>query len=210
MNYQPELQQKLLIGLSNMGSSNLNNVGIYYHIVPIAEASSWYHRQFENENDSYLFTLKGNSILESVSASFDVKVDDNLYVYMVNKVYNLNAYCHTKSHIMICKNFDLLDEFDKLSDNDYTFNDLYNIELEKNNDDDVNENKGIIHHIIPNMDNYIKKNFLIINMLNYEINIYKYLSSLSWIGMEFTDITVFDLYENDVTINTINIVNYKK
>ena len=71
----------------------------------------------------------------------------------------------------------------------------------------VNQNKGIIHHIIPNMDDYIKKDFLIINMLNYEINIYKYLSSLSWIGMEFTHITVFDLYENDVTINTINIVN---
>lgn len=190
----------LMIGSTNMSNIVSSQPGIYYHIISIAEAKSWYHRQFVNEDESILFELRGDSIM-NFKKSFDVKVDDKLNVYMVNKIYNLNGYCHTRSHIMICNNFDIFDDFSNLKKNNLILTDLFNIEKVRNK-----EKTQMIYRINTNEDNNIERELLIFNMLNYEINIYKYLSSLPWISDDFTDITVYDLYENDKTINIISYI----
>jgi len=183
-----------------VGSTNLmyEQPKIYYHIICIADVTSWYHKQFENEEDSVLFELTGNSMINSVKKSFNVKVDDKIYVYMVNKVYGLNGHTHTKSHIMISNNFDIFDDLSKLNKRDYKLYDLFDIEQQRNI-----KNTSIIYNIDTHKD-ILDDDYLTFNMLNYEVNIYKYLSNLGWIGEDFTSINVYDLYENDKTVNTIS------
>ncbi len=45
------------------------------------------------------------------------------------------------------------------------------------------------------------------NLLNYELNIYKYLQNCFWLGDDFTTIIVYDIYENDVTTFVKNKYN---
>ena len=47
------------------------------------------------------------------------------------------------------------------------------------------------------------ESFLKFNLLNYEVNIYKYLNQLIYLDKNYVNIRIYDIYENDVTHNII-------
>ena len=173
--------------------------GIYYNILHIAEASSWYHRQPIDKNESQLFELFGSEIDSVISKNMEIHIDDKMYVYMVNKNYSTNGICHTKTHLMVSKNFNIFDDLFKLDKQNFTKQDLINIQIKRNSIGDIN--------MLFMLNISARDDILNYNLLNYELNIYKYLQNCFWLGDDFTTIIVYDIYENDVTTFVKNKYN---
>jgi len=163
---------------------------IYYHINHIASASTWYHRQFVDEEESLLTILKGNYTNSLVQNELPIHVNDVINIYLVNKNYILNGGCHTKTHLMITLNFDIFDQIYILNKQNLKFRDLINIEEKMNN----KETRML--YMIDFSENNEPLRF---NLHNYEKNIYKYLKRILWLDYKFVNINIFDIYENDVT-----------
>lgn len=164
---------------------------ICYNILHVANASSWYHRQAINDDEFMLFQFSGYESNSLVNIKMDVKIDDQINIYMVNKNYIMNGMLQTKTHLMICKNFDFFNDCFKLNKKNLTIQDLNNIQEKRNNLLNINM---LFMLNISETEHFLKYNFL-----NYEMNIYKYLKRRFWIGDDFTVIKIYDIYENDVT-----------
>ncbi len=164
---------------------------ICYNILHVADASSWYHRQPVNEDESILFELFGYEFDSLITKNMNVHIDDQIHVYMINKNYVINGGCQTNTHLMICKNFDFFDDLFKLNKKNLTMIDLINIQNKKNKNDVVN--------MLFMLNVSANDNILKYNIINYEMNLYKYLKGRFWLGDNFTNIKIYDIYENDVT-----------
>lgn len=173
---------------------------VFYHINHIAEASTWYHRQFEDEDESLLAIIKGNYINSSVQNELFVHVNDKVNIYLVNKNFMTNGGCSTNSHLMVTLNFDLFDNLNNLNKKELQFIDLINIEQK------INKKQTRMIYMIDVTEN---KDLLRFNLHNYEKNIYKFLKRILWLENEFLNITIYDIYENDITSNIVNTINYE-
>jgi hypothetical protein len=181
-----------------IGSKVFNNSSdIHYQINYIATASTWYHRQFEKTNEAFLTKIKGNHTNSLIYNQLSIHVNDVINVYLVNKNYMLNGGCHTKTHLMITLNFNILDKLYSLNINDLQFKHLINIE------ENMNNAKTRMLYMI---DISANNEYLKFNLLCYEKNIYKFLKRQLWLDDKFIDIKIFDLYSNDVTSKIKEII----
>lgn len=173
-----------------IGKKNSENESLYYSIIHIAEASSWYRRQPINEEESLLFQLVGYEVDSLINKHMSIHIDDKLSMFMINKNYIMNGMNQTSTHLMVCKNFDFLNDLKNLGKNNLSIRDLINIQEKRNNDDMVN----MLYMLNVSASN----NLLKFNILDYEVPIYKYLKTCFWIGDEFTNIKIYN-NEIDVT-----------
>lgn len=178
---------------------------IFYQILHIADVSTWYHRQALDELEFLLCEIPGYEINSLVSKKLNLFIEDTLNVYLVMKNYIHNGGCQTKTHIMITKNFDVFDDLNELN-RDLYLKDLLSIQDDKNKED---MNMLFMFNFSSN------ESFLKFNLLNYEVNIYKYLNQLICLDKKFVNIRIYDIYENDVThiviekIKLIDEIKYK-
>ena len=178
---------------------------IFYQILHIADVSTWYHRQALDELEFLLCEISGYEINSLVSKKLNLFIEDTLNVYLVMKNYIHNGGCQTKTHIMITKNFDVFDDLNELN-RDLYLRDLLSIQDDKNKED---MNMLFMFNFSSN------ESFLKFNLLNYEVNIYKYLNQLICLDKKFVNIRIYDIYENDVThiviekIKLIDEIKYK-
>ena len=178
---------------------------IFYQILHIADVSTWYHRQALDELEFLLCEISGYEINSLVSKKLNLFIEDTLNVYLVMKNYIHNGGCQTKTHIMITKNFDVFDDLNELN-RDLYLKDLLSIQDDKNKED---MNMLFMFNFSSN------ESFLKFNLLNYEVNIYKYLNQLICLDKKFVNIRIYDIYENDVThiviekIKLIDEIKYK-
>ena len=106
---------------------------------------------------------------------------------------------------MITKNFDVFDDLNELN-RDLYLRDLLSIQDDKNKED---MNMLFMFNFSSH------ESFLKFNLLNYEVNIYKYLNQLICLDKKFVNIRIYDIYENDVTqiviekIKLIDEIKYK-
>ena len=166
---------------------------IFYQIIHIADVSTWYHRQALDELEFLLCEIPGYEINSLVSKKLSLFIEDTLNVYLVMKNYIHNGGCQTKTHIMITKNFDVFDDFNELN-RDLYLRDLLSIQEDKNKED---MNMLFMFNFSSH------ESFLKFNLLNYEVNIYKYLNQLIYLDKNYVNIRIYDIYENDVTHSVI-------
>ena len=185
------LDEPLLVG----SASQIHETpSIFYQILHIADVSTWYHRQALDELEFLLREISGYEINSLVSKKLSLFIEDTLNIYLVMKNYIHNGGCHTKTHIMITKNFDIFDDFNELN-RDLYLKDLLSIQDSKNKED-------INMLFMFNLSLY--ESFLKFNLLNYEVNIYKYLNQLIYLDKNYVNIRIYDIYENDVTHSVID------
>jgi len=172
---------------------------IFYQITHIADVTTWYHRQVENEDESFLVNIEGNHINTLTKSKLSIHLNDTINIYLVCKNHILNGGCHTNSHLMITLNFDIFDSFFKLNKNNFRFQDLINIENQ------VNKDKVNMLY----MSNF-SNSAMRFNLLNYEIPVYNILNNLYWLNNQFVNIKIYDIYENDVTSFVRGLINCEK
>jgi hypothetical protein len=173
-----------------IGTKNSENESLYFSIIHIADASSWYRRQPINDEESLLFQLVGYEVDSLINNNMSILIDDKLSIFMVNKNSIMNGMSQTATHLMVCKNFNFLNDLKNLGKANLSIRDLINIQEKRNKDDMVN----MLYMLNVSASN----NLLKFNILDYEVSIYKYLKECFWIGDEFTNIKIYK-DEIDVT-----------
>ena len=175
-----------------IGTKHSETESIYYNIIHIADASSWYRRQLINEEESLLFQLVGYEVDSLINKNMSIHIDDKLSIFMMNKNYVMNGMCQTKTHLMVCKNFDFLNDLKSLGKNNLSMRDFINIQEKRNKDDMVN----MLYMLNVSANN----DFLKFNILDYEVPIYKYLKRAFWLGDEYTNIKI---YKNEIDVTKL-------
>tara|TARA_B100000900_G_scaffold251651_1_gene214445 strand:- start:4618 stop:5280 length:663 start_codon:yes stop_codon:yes gene_type:complete len=175
-----------------IGTKHSETESIYCNIIHIADASSWYRRQPINEEESLLFQLVGYEVDSLINKNMSIHIDDKLSIFMINKNYVMNGMCQTKTHLMVCKNFDFLNDLKSLGKNNLSMRDFINIQEKRNKDDMVN----MLYMLNVSANN----DFLKFNILDYEVPIYKYLKRAFWLGDEYTNIKI---YKNEIDVTKL-------
>ena len=173
-----------------IGTKHSETESLYFNIIHIADASSWYRRQPINEEESLLFQLVGYEVDSLINKNMNIHIDDRLSIFMINKNYVMNGMCQTKTHLMVCKNFDFLNDLKSLGEANLSMKDLINIQEKRNKNDMVN----MLYMLNVSANNDSLK----FNILDYEVPIYKYLKRSFWLGDEYTNIKIYN-NEIDVT-----------